>query len=93
LCAATSAVEKRFDILMCKGNMDVERVMVLYREEKQSQNKAVARYVYKRRTLSHATPALAAKKSGAAHESSRIWHIPGKTRDLVSAIEAPLLAA
>jgi hypothetical protein len=78
---------------MCKRNLDVERVMVLHRKEKQSQNKAVARYVYKRRTLSHATPALAAKKSGAAHESSRIWHIPGKTRDLVSAIEALLLAA
>ena len=86
-------MEKRFDIFACKGNVDVERVMVLYRKEKQSENKALARYVYNRPTLSHATPALAAKKSGAAHESSRIWHIPGKTRDLVSAIEALLLAA
>lgn len=34
-------MEKRFDIFTCKGNVDVEREMVLYKKEKQSQNKAV----------------------------------------------------
>lgn len=39
LCAATSAVEKRFDILMREGDVNAQCVMVWYRKETQSQDK------------------------------------------------------